>query len=126
MQQVANNLKSAAVFDGDDAEKQKAISDFLSGRSRYFIANPQSAGHGLTFVNCSYAVYFSLTYSYELLKQSQDRIHRIGQNTKCTYYYLIAEKTIDQVIYQAIQEKRKLSEDVLEYLRSANSGQLSA
>ena len=118
MQQVADNLKSAAVFDGDDAEKKKAIADFLSGRNRYFIANPQSAGHGLTFVNCSYAVYFSLTYSYELLKQSQDRIHRIGQNTKCTYYYLIAEETIDQVIYETLSRKKEMSAMVLEYLRA--------
>ena len=121
MQQVADNLKSAAVFDGDAADKEKAIADFLSGKSRYLIANPQSVGHGLTFVNCSYAVYFSLTYSYELLKQSQDRIHRIGQLTKCTYYYLIADGTIDQVIHETLSKKKEMSAKVLEYLRSADS-----
>mgnify|MGYP005851529553 CR=1 FL=1 len=121
MEIISQALKSAAVFGGDDDQRSKAISDFQSGKKRYLIANPQSAGHGLTFVNCNYAIYFSITYSYELLKQSQDRIHRIGQKTKCTYYYLIAEKTIDQVIYDALSRKEEMSAKVLEYLRSAAS-----
>jgi SNF2 family DNA or RNA helicase len=54
------------------------------------------------------------------MKQSQDRIHRIGQNTKCTYHYLLAHGTIDEVIYQAVQEKKDLSESVLQYLKSGN------
>ena len=97
------------------------IAGFKDGTYQYLIANPQSAAHGLTFVNCSYAVYFSLTYSYELAKQSQDRIHRIGQDSKCTYYYLIARDTIDEVVYKAVQEKKNLSESVLFYLKNGNS-----
>ena len=107
---------SAALWSGT-TDRDEVIVGFKSGKYRILIANPQSAAHGLTFTHCSYAVYFSLTYSYELAKQSQDRIHRIGQDTRCTYYYLTARDTIDEVVHKAVLEKEKLSTAVLGYLR---------
>ena len=114
---LAKTLKAPALY-SQTVDREQAIKDFQEGRSQYLIANPQSAGHGLTFVNCSYCVYFSLNYSLELWQQSQDRIHRIGQTNNCTYFYLLAKGTIDEVIYAALQQKRDLSEAVLSYLRS--------
>jgi len=116
---LAQTLKAPALY-SQTVDRERAIEDFQKGRFQYLIANPQSAGHGLTFVNCSYCIYFSLNYSYELWKQSQDRIHRIGQRNNCTYFYLLAKGTIDEVIYGALQQKRDLSEAVLTYLRGQN------
>ena len=110
---------SVALWGGTD-DRQAVIKQFKAGSATRLIANPQSAAHGLTFVNAANAIYYSMTYSYELMKQSQDRIHRIGQNTKCTYHYLLADGTIDEVIYQAVQEKKDLSEAVLQYLKNGN------
>lgn len=114
---IKDGIKDSQILkSGSDTE---TIDAFRNGKFRYLIANPQSAGHGLTFTNCSYAVYFSLTYSYELFKQSQDRIHRIGQKNRCTYFYLLAENTIDEVLYRALMNKEKLSNEVLNYLKEA-------
>lgn len=115
---LSKTLKAPALY-SQTPNREKAIADFQAGKSRYLIANPQSAGHGLTFVNCSYCVYFSLNYSYELWKQSMDRIHRIGQANRCTYFYLLAAGSIDEIIYDALQQKRNLSEAVLTYLKGA-------
>lgn len=112
---------SVALWSGTP-DRAKAISDFQTGKCRYLIANPQSAAHGLTFTNCKYAVYFSLNYSYELHEQSINRIHRIGQKWPVTYYYLIATKTIDDVIYKVVQRKQAISNDVLNYLKTNNLG----
>ena len=115
-ERIQRAVKGAVtVTCGSDTE---AIEDFKEGRARHLIANPQSAGHGLTFTNCSHAVYFSLTYSYELLKQSQDRIHRIGQRSRCTYYYLLASDTIDEVVYRTLANKHELATEILHYLRN--------
>jgi SNF2 family DNA or RNA helicase len=107
---------SAALWAGTK-DREKVITDFKNGKKQYLIANMQSASHGLTFTNCNYGVYFSLSYSYEFQKQSQDRIHRIGQTDKVTYYYLVAKDTIDEVIYEAVNGKAQLSTEVLNYLR---------
>ena len=81
------------------------IRDFKDGRINLLFANPKMVGKGLTFTNCTYCVYYSLSYSYEDFKQSQDRIHRIGQGSKCTYIVLQAQDTIEERIYSCLQRK---------------------
>lgn len=110
-----------AIYGGCD-DRDAAILDFQKGRAKYLVANPQCAGHGLTFVNCSYAVYFSMDYSFELHKQSMDRIHRIGQVNKCTYVYLIAKGTIDELIYKAVSRKGDMANETLAWLRTKRQG----
>ena len=113
---------SAALWHGT-ADRQQVVADFKAGRFQYLIANPQSAAHGLTFTNCKYAVYFSLNYSYELHEQSINRIHRIGQKWPVTYYYLVADKSIDEVILKTVQRKQAVSNDILNYLKQNLGGQ---
>ena len=55
----------------------------------------------------------SLSYSFEEEKQSQDRIHRIGQTEKTTYIYLVADKTIDEKIYNVLRKKENMSDAIL-------------
>lgn len=112
---------SDAIWSGTPS-RDEAISKFKAGAYQYLIANPQSAAHGLTFTNCKYAVYFSLNYSYELHEQSINRIHRIGQKWPCTYYYLVADKTIDELICKVLQGKKTVSDEVLMYLRASSLG----
>jgi SNF2 family DNA or RNA helicase len=112
---------SDALWSGS-VDRDATIRNFQQGKIKYLVANPQSAAHGLTFTNCNYAVYYSLNYSYELQKQSEDRIHRIGQKWPCTYYHLIAKDTVDEVIYNAVNNKAELSKEVLNYLRKGKNG----
>jgi len=81
------------------------IRKFKNGEIQYLFTHPQLLGKGLTFVNCTYNVYYSLSFSYEEFKQSQDRIHRIGQENKCTYIILQAKDTIEERIYDCLQRK---------------------
>lgn len=124
IKQIKKRLDTkAAILAGlvTQAQKEQAIRDFKSRSIQYLIAHPRSAGHGLNLVNATYAIYFSLSYSFEEEKQSQDRIHRIGQGQKTTYIYLVAEGSIDEKIYKALRNKEKVSEAVL---RLINQGQL--
>ena len=121
IKQLLKELPLSRGLWSETADRDKTIADFKAEKFQYLIANPQSAGHGLTFVNCRYAAYFSLNYSYELFKQSQDRIHRYGQRYNTTYFYLLADKTIDEVIYKAVQKKEDLSSAILEFLRTSNA-----
>jgi len=45
-------------------------------------------------------------------KQSQDRIHRIGQKNKCTYIILQARNTIDEKIYDCLQRKKNTVDEL--------------
>jgi len=110
--------KSVSLF-GGTSDKQASIDAFTSGSAQYLVAHPATAGHGLTFTNASYAVYYSLDYSLERFLQSQDRIHRIGQQRNCCYFYLLADKTIDATIYGALNKKGDMASSALAYLRGS-------
>jgi SNF2 family DNA or RNA helicase len=49
--------------------------------------------------------------------QSKDRIYRKGQKNACTYYYLVADKTVDGEILQALEHKANAAEAVFNYLK---------
>lgn len=102
------------------ADKNAAIQAFKRGDIQYLIANPASADKGLTLTNSHICVYFSLNWSYELFKQSMERIY--GDVTKqpehCLYYVLLAKNTIDEVLYRdVLQNKGDTSAAVLKHLK---------
>lgn len=81
------------------------IRKFKNNKIKRLFTHPKLLGKGLTFTNCTYNIYYSLSFSYEEFRQSQDRIHRIGQNNKCTYIILQGKNTIDEKIYKCLQRK---------------------
>lgn len=109
--------KASYLYGGTPTgDRDGEISKFKTGKTQYLIAHPRSAGHGLNFTNASFCVYFSISYSFEEEKQSQDRLHRIGQTNKVSYIYLQAENTIDEVIYKALRSKERMSDAVLQMI----------
>ena len=118
IKQIAKEL-NCPFYSGDTPEKEKfnILNDFKEGKYKYLVAHPASIGHGITLTNCHYAIYYSMSHSYELLTQSQQRIHRIGQKEKCQYFYLLVEDSIDMEIYKAVENKERIEQRLLEMLR---------
>lgn len=92
--------------------REQIIEDFKNNKIKLLFTHPKLVGHGLTFTNCNYNVYYSLSFSYEEFKQSQDRIHRIGQTNKCTYIILQGKNTIDEFIYKCLQNKKNIVDEL--------------
>ena len=103
-------------------EREEAVDKFQKNKeTRFFVSNPQTGGYGLTLTEANTVVYFSNNYNLEQRQQSEDRAHRIGQKNKVLYIDLVAEKTIDESVIRALNQKIKLSaetlgEDVLAYI----------
>ena len=105
------------------ADKNEAIKLFKEGRVQYLIANPASADKGLTLTNAHISIYFSLNWSYELFKQSIERIYGdvMKQPKHCEYYVMIAKGTIDRVLYSdVLKGKGEASYAVLNHLKGGN------
>lgn len=101
-------------------DKNRAIQAFKRGDIQYLVANPASADKGLTLTNCHLCIYFSLNWSYELFKQSMDRIYGdiSSQPKKCTYYVMVAKHSIDGILYHdVLQKKGDASYAVLNHLK---------
>lgn len=103
----------------DLVHKNKAIKDFKDGKIQYLVANPASADKGLTLTNAHFVIYYSMNYSYELWKQSMERVYGdiSIQRHKCFYYVIIAEKTIDEVIFDTVTKKGDMSQAMLSHLK---------
>ena len=116
--------KCRCVYGGTSlAEKNEAIKLFKEGSIQYLIANPASADKGLTLTNAHISIYFSLNWSYELFKQSMERIYGdvMKQPKHCDYYAMIAKGTIDRVLYSdVLQGKGAASYAVLNHLKGGN------
>ncbi len=90
---------------GKTKDLEKNIDDFKTGKAQYIIAHPKTLKYGVTFTNCRYTVYYSFSYSAEDYDQSHDRNYRLGQKEKCTYLYIQAADTIDEIMYTKVKNK---------------------
>jgi SNF2 family DNA or RNA helicase len=115
--ELSNNCIRIDGTVSGQTQKDDLLKNFINRNTRYLISHPASLGHGVTLTNCSYAIYFSMSHSYELAYQSQDRIYRKGQRNACTYYYLVVPKTIDEAIIKAIQKKESAALAVFNFIR---------
>ena len=66
----------------------------------------QAGAMGLNLQKANKIIYFTPPVSSELFEQSKKRIHRIGQDRPCFYYYLICGNSIEQAIYGALAKRK--------------------
>lgn len=111
--EALSRIAPVSTLYGETKDRDASIEAFVKGDTRFFVANPQSAAHGLNLqANCSTEIFFSLSYSMEQYVQARGRIHRTGQTKACTFTHLIARDTIDRQILEVVQGK-KTAQDIL-------------
>lgn len=77
----------------------------------------QSGGVGIDLTRASIGVYYSMGFSLGDYDQSLNRIHRPGQTRKVTYYHIVAEQTVDEKVYKALQKRKDVIQTILEVAR---------
>lgn len=95
---------------GATPDKDANIKGFKEEPGRILVAHPLSAGVGLSFNECDYMIFYSLDYSYMNYHQCRGRIMRANKKNNATYIHLIANKTLDSIIFEAVKTKRTNSE----------------
>jgi SNF2 family DNA or RNA helicase len=81
------------------------VDEFQNGDYRVLFAHPASAGHGLTLTKGTATIWASPTYNLSWYTQGLKRVHRIGQTLKTETIMVVAEDTIDEKVYAALQGK---------------------
>lgn len=66
----------------------------------------QAGAMGLNLQKANTIVYFTPPLSSELFEQSKKRIHRIGQEKTCFYYYLTCRNSIEEKIYETLETRK--------------------
>ena len=112
---LIKNGKSVVTAFSETNNLDYSIEKFKNGRADILIAHPLTLQYGVTLVNCCFAIYYSLSYSFEQYEQSYARIYRKGQENYCSYYFLQAEDTIDEDIFSCVMDKKR-DVEACEYL----------
>lgn len=97
-----------------EKEKIKSLYDFEHNADvKVLIGNKRTGGYGLNLQFCKQMIYYSSDFDWGTTIQSEDRIHRIGQEDKCVYTKLWADVGIDNMIRRNLDKK----EDLERYIR---------
>lgn len=74
----------------------------------------QAGAMGLNLQKANKIIYFTLTDKSELFEQSKKRIHRIGQDRPCFYYYLLTAGSIEWRMKEVLDERRDYTDALFE------------
>ena len=73
----------------------------------------QAGGVGIDLTRASIAVYYSIGFSLGDYLQSIARLHRPGQENHTRLYHLIAEGTVDEAVYRALDAREEVVNHIL-------------
>lgn len=74
----------------------------------------QAGAMGLNLQKANKIIYFTPPLSSEFFEQSKKRIHRIGQQNTCFYYYLTCRNSIEEKIYETLALRKDYTEALFE------------
>lgn len=101
----------AVKFYGEVSKRnrEKALYMF-ENEARFFIANKTCAGYGLNLQFCHDVIYYSNDWDYATRIQSEDRVHRIGQEHDVDIRDIYAWSSLDERILRCLYKKESLVE----------------
>ena len=80
----------------------------------------QAGSSGLNLQKANKMIYFTLPQSCENYMQSKKRIHRIGQNKRCFYYYLLVSGSVEEDILKALERGVDYTDDLFNQYEKQN------
>ena len=111
IQEICNKLeKPISMINGHE----KNLKNFTECNDCVLLGQYQAAAMGLNLQLSNKIIYFSLPLQSELFMQSKKRIHRIGQDKTCFYWYLITKNSIEEQIFKILKQRRDYTNKLFE------------
>lgn len=96
----------------------KTQDDWNAGKIRMLVTHPKSVGHGLNLQHGgNILVWYGLTWSLELYKQTNKRLHRKGQKRTVVVHHILTEGTIDMRVMESLKQNGMTEAGFLNALR---------
>ena len=121
---IANKVlpKDARIWRIDGKHHEIPTKETI-GKRDIIIAHYLSGGEALNLQFMHYWVSVSPNYSYSTSEQARGRIKRLGQKEPMFFYYLWANKTIEDDIYACLKNKSQFSEKVWAVQQGIDKGE---
>jgi SWI/SNF-related matrix-associated actin-dependent regulator 1 of chromatin subfamily A len=126
LQLIHNHFGKQSVYlDGScsKVQRQFAVDQFQENEKiKVFVGNLKAAGVGLTLTSAEVVIMNDLSFVPAEHAQAEDRAYRYGQKNNVLVYYPIFENTIEGVIYDILNKKKKVIGTVMGDEVSDNAG----
>ena len=107
---------SVHIFGSDSqVKRQEAVDAFQSEDGpQLVVCSMRAASQGITLTRASNVAFVELDWTPARHDQAEDRLHRIGQESAVTAWYLLAPETIDETMATLLERKRTVIDAVTE------------
>jgi len=108
--------KNSVTLDGRMSKdrRQESVDKFQNNdKTRIFIGNIKAAGVGITLTAADTVIMNDLSFVPADHSQAEDRAYRYGQKNSVLVYYPIFENTIEMTVYNILQKKKDVIDQVM-------------
>lgn len=109
LQQLVSKLKRPISYINGHEKDLNCYNDFEDSVT---LVQYQSGSAGVNLQLANKMIYYSPPVKSDFFEQSKKRIHRIGQESKCTYWKLVTSNSIEQKIYNTLDLKRDYTDEL--------------
>ena len=117
LETIVNHFgKSAVRLDGSMSkiQRQDAVDRFQEDdKVKVFVGNIKAAGVGITLTAAEAVIMNDLSFLPSDHSQSEDRAYRYGQKNNVLVYYPIFDNTIEGIIYDILNTKKRIIATVM-------------
>lgn len=112
LQQLVQKLKRPISYVNGS---NKNLNCYNNNSDSVTLVQYQSGSSGVNLQKASKIIYYSPPIKSDFFEQSKKRIHRIGQDNKCTYWKLITNNSIEVNIYNTLAKKQDYNEELFKH-----------
>ena len=108
--------KNSVTLDGrmSKDKRQENVDRFQTDdKIKVFIGNIKAAGVGITLTAAEVVIMNDLSFVPADHSQGEDRAYRYGQKNSVLVYYPVFENTVEKVIYNILQKKKGVIDQVM-------------
>ena len=108
--------KNSVILNGSMSKekKQESVDRFQNeNKIKIFISNIVAGGVGITLTAGEVVVMNDLSFVPAHHSQAEDRAYRYGQKNSVLVYYPIFENTLEKIIYNILQKKKGIIDQVM-------------
>jgi len=113
---VARFPESVHILGSDSQQRRQDAVDAFQREDgpQLIVCSMRAASQGITLTRASNVAFLELDWTPARHDQAEDRLHRIGQDSAVTAWYLLAPETIDETMATLLERKRAVIDAVTE------------
>jgi SWI/SNF-related matrix-associated actin-dependent regulator 1 of chromatin subfamily A len=95
-------------------QRQESVDKFQTDpNTKVFVSNIVAGGVGITLTEAEVVIFNDLSFVPATMAQAEDRAFRIGQKKNVSCLYPIFDNTIERIIYNIVEKKKRIIDTVM-------------